>query len=392
MTKPINVIHYNPIWLEQTQTWLYSQIYYLPESITNYIVCEKTKNLDQFNLPNINNLFLRYPLLYRLDKIVKKLKLSQSSSAFIKISKTYNGQILHSHFGQNGWFNLSNAKKANLKHIVTFYGYDVNCLPQIDRRWLTRYRDLFEQIDLVLCEGPHMGECIVKLGCPPEKVVVHHLGVKVNEIAYQPRVWKKDEPLGILMAASFVEKKGFTYGLEALGIIQNEIPLEITIIGDAQKGSKLRQNHSQIEKEKILATIAKHQLKVRLLGYQPYSVFFEEAYKHHIFLSPSVTARDGDTEGGAPVSLIEMAATGMPIISTTHCDIPEVIKQGITGLLAPEKDVETLVNHLRWYINHAAEWGSMLDAGRKHIETNYDAKLQGQKLAAIYQDIAKSSP
>ena len=115
MTKPINVIHYNPIWLEQTQTWLYSQIYYLPESITNYIVCEKTKNLDQFNLPNINNLFLRYPLLYRLDKIVKKLKLSQSSSAFIKISKTYNGQILHSHFGQNGWFNLSNAKKANLQ-------------------------------------------------------------------------------------------------------------------------------------------------------------------------------------------------------------------------------------------------------------------------------------
>ena len=160
-------------------------------------------------------------------------------------------------------------RRCCLKHIVTFYGYDVNCLPQIDRRWLTRYRDLFEQIDLVLCEGPHMGECIVKLGCPPEKVVVHHLGVKVNEIAYQPRVWKKDEPLGILMAASFVEKKGFTYGLEALGIIQNEIPLEITIIGDAQKGSKLRQNHSQIEKEKILATIANHQLKVRLLGYQP---------------------------------------------------------------------------------------------------------------------------
>jgi colanic acid/amylovoran biosynthesis glycosyltransferase len=105
-----------------------------------------------------------------------------------------------------------------------------------------------------------------------------------------------------------------------------------------------------------------------------------------------VTASDGDTEGGAPVSLIEMAATGMPIVSTTHCDIPEVIKPGITGLLAPEKDVEALVNHLRWYINHSAEWGSLLDAGRKHIETNYDAKLQGQKLAAIYQDIAKSSP
>lgn len=156
--------------------------------------------------------------------------------------------------------------------------------------------------------------------------------------------------------------------------------------------SKDRRIQSQIEKEKILATIDKHQLreKVRLLGYQPYCVFFEEAYKHHIFLSPSITASDGDTEGGAPVSIIEMAATGMPIVSTTHCDIPEVIKQGITGLLAPERDVAGLVNHLRWYINHPTQWAKLLDAGRKHIETEYDARTQGQKLAAIYQDVAKS--
>ncbi len=71
------------------------------------------------------------------------------------------------------------------------------------------------------------------------------------------------------------------------------------------------------------------------MGYQPHSTLFAEAYRHHIFLSPSVTASTGDTEGGAPVSLIEMAATGMLIVSTTHCDIPEVIKHGVTGLLAP---------------------------------------------------------
>jgi colanic acid/amylovoran biosynthesis glycosyltransferase len=238
-----------------------------------------------------------------------------------------------------------------------------------------------------------MGECLVKLGCPREKVIVHHLGVKVDTITYQPRTWDSNQPLRILMAASFVEKKGITYGLEALGRLQKEIPLEITIIGDASVSNpKNRQSQSQLEKEKILATIEKHQLgdKVRLLGYQPYSVFFREAYQHHIFLSPSVTASDGDTEGGAPVSIIEMAATGMPIVSTTHCDIPEVIKHQITGLLAPERDIDALVEHLRWYINNPTVWLSMLEAGRKHIETEYDSRIQGQKLAQIYQQVAQS--
>ena len=391
--EKLAIIHSFPTWLPLTQTWMYNQAYYLPPEIETHIVCDRTQNLDQFNLPNIHSLGDISRLRMYWEKGLRKLKIQPYSPFSVEIAARYRVKILHSHFGHIAWGDINTTQKAKIKQVVTFYGYDVNCIPQRDPIWIKKYQKLFSNVERVLCEGPHMGECIIKLGCPPEKVTVHHLGVKVDDIAYQPRIWNPGEPLRVLMAASFVEKKGFPYGLEALGILQPEIPLEITLIGDASSGNpKSRQSQSQIEKEKILATIAKHQLKVRLLGYQPYSVFFEEAYKHHIFLSPSVTARDGDTEGGAPVSLIEMAATGMPIVSTTHCDIPEVIKPGITGLLAPEKDVEGLVNHLRWYINHAAEWGSMLDAGRKHIETNYDAKLQGQKLAAIYQDIAKSSP
>jgi colanic acid/amylovoran biosynthesis glycosyltransferase len=114
------------------------------------------------------------------------------------------------------------------------------------------------------------------------------------------------------------------------------VQLEITIIGDAND-----ERRSQIEKERILAVIEAHHLqrKTRMLGYQPHAVLFEEAYKHHIFLSPSITSSDGDTEGGVPVTLIEMAATGMPIVSTEHCDIGEVLETEVSGLLAPERDV-----------------------------------------------------
>ena len=114
----------------------------------------------------------------------------------------------------------------------------------------------------------------------------------------------------------------------------------------------------------------------------------DEAYKHHLFLSPSVTASDGDTEGGAPVSLIEMSASGMMVVSTTHCDIPEVILHKSTGLLAPERNVEMLVDHLKWLINQPGQWETMLLAGRAHTMDQYDARQQGRQLAMHYQSLA----
>jgi len=46
--------------------------------------------------------------------------------------------------------------------------------------------------------------------------------------------------------------------------------------------------------------------------------------------------RDGDCEGGAPVSLIEASASGIPVVSTVPCDIPQEVKDGLTGRLLPE--------------------------------------------------------
>ena len=70
---------------------------------------------------------------------------------------------------------------SGIKHLVTFYGFDVNYLPQMDPSWSQRYQELFAQCDRVLCEGPHMAGCLVGLGCPESKVRVQHLGVRRRE-------------------------------------------------------------------------------------------------------------------------------------------------------------------------------------------------------------------
>ncbi|MBE9204805.1 glycosyltransferase [Synechocystis salina LEGE 06099] len=384
------IIHQNTVWLSQTQTWLYHQIKHLPCNIENHIVCDQVDNLEQFYLPNIHNFSENFILKYYFQKAIKKLFSPQYYPFLVDQAKIHNAQILHSHFGNRGWQNLVSAKQAKLKHIVTFYGFDVNYLPKQYPFWLQRYQALFQEVDYILCEGSHMAKCIVEMGCPAKKVKVHHLGVSVDNIPFKPRQWDPSQPLRILIASSFVEKKGIPYSLEAVAIFQkkNSIPIQITIIGDARQEKRQQQ-----QKKKIIETIEKYDLqsKVKLMGYQPYLIFLKEAYQHHIFLSPSITSSDGDTEGGAPISILEMAASGMPILSTIHCDIPDIIQEGKTGLLAKERDAEGLAENLQWLVDHPKQWQIMLRASRNHIEQEYNVKIQSQRLVDIYQCLIKGA-
>jgi colanic acid/amylovoran biosynthesis glycosyltransferase len=379
----LSVVHSVPFWLPLTATWLYNQVRYMPALIKNHVVCMRTENLDQFKVQRIFSLDMQPRSRYYLDRLFRKRTAQRYSEHLQRVARKTGAAILHSHWGESAWRDITAAKALRVPHVVTFYGKDVNYYPRQHANAKENYKRLFEHAAQILCEGPHMAECIVKLGCCPAKVLVHHLGVDVKNISFQPRQWDGAAPLRVLIAASFREKKGIPFALEALGRFRKELSyIEITIIGDASGDPR-----SQAEKKKILEVIERYDLRTctRLLGYQNHVGFFREAYRNHVFISPSITAHDGDTEGGAPVSLIEIAATGMPIISTTHCDIPSVILHGKTGLLAPERDVDSLVQYLRWLVSHVEFWPEMLSAGRRHVETEYDVVKQTTKLSNIYQ-------
>jgi colanic acid/amylovoran biosynthesis glycosyltransferase len=381
----ICVLHSVPRWLPRTATWLHNQLRYLPESVSNHIACESTENLTEFSVKNLHCMENRTkPSLWE-SRLYRKLRLGLLLERpyvkhLVDVANRYGVQVLHSHWGDWACRVAPAAQQLRIPHAVTFYGKDVNFFPQ-QNYWRRRYRALFKSVDLVLCEGPHMAGRVVALGCPSDKVQVHHLGVETGRIRFQPRIWV-DGPLRVLLAGSFREKKGLPDALEALGQLHRELPdLEITIIGDADADPR-----SHPEKARILGKLEQHQLlpKTRLLGYQPHRVLFEESYKHHVFMSPSLTAKDGDTEGGAPVTLIEMAATGMPVVSTTHCDIPSVVIDGKTGLLAKERDPEGLLRHLRWLVSHQYQWEQIARAGRSHIELEFDVVKQASRLQDLY--------
>ena len=381
--KLFTVTHSIQNWLPITQTWIYNQLFYM-KTVQSVVLTYRRQNLELFpwkliiEAPYLENLIFR--LIRKAD-----LDLRRYAQIFDDAIKKYKPEIFHSHFGNRAWFDLPLVQDNDLKHVVTFYGFDVGQLPHKNSIWIRRYQELFAKADLFLCEGPFMAGSIEEMGCPSEKLVVHRLGIELERISYQPRKIHPGESIKILIAGSFREKKGIPYALEAVGLAKKKYPqIQVTIIGDATV-----EKRSKNEKQQILHVINRYNLEssVRLLGFQPKDILEKEAHQHHIFLSPSVVASDGDTEGGAPVSIIEMAASGMPVISTTHCDIPQVIEHSKSGFLAEERNSEELYSYLIWLIEHPEDWERITKNARRNVEDKFDVENQAQELIELYTNL-----
>lgn len=373
-------------WLPQTATWLDTQLRHLPETVSAPVVCESRANLDQFPHAPLFCAEDEPAWRRRLEPLARRLRWRRNASVVERAARACDARLLHSHFGDVGWRDAPSARRLGLPQVVTFYGWEIGHLPRMDRRWLERYPAYLADAALVLCEGPHMAACVRELGAPAGRVQVHHLGIELERFAFAPREWHPGRPLRVLLAASFTEKKGLPYALKALAALQDEVELEITIIGDADADPR-----NQTEKARILQVIQETGLgdRVDLRGYQPHSALRAAAYASHVYLAPSVTAGGGDTEGGAPVAILELAASGMPVITTAHCDIPEVLGEGD---LAPERDVEALVAQLRGWLREPESWKARLGRRRRHIEAEYDARRQGRRLAALYGRVLGDGP
>ena len=391
----IKVLNSLPEWLPQTQTWMFTQCKHTPPEFEHHVLCTRTNHLDQFPMSHIHcfEQELSRPRQWA-EKAARRIysrwgKITHLPYEVLR-SKRLQPQILHSHFGNYAWRNIPLARGCGARQIVTFYGFDVSRLPR-QELWRQRYETLFEKTHGVLCEGRAMGKALEKLGCPREKITIQHLGIELDRYPFRPRTLRRGESLRVLMVGRFTEKKGFPIALEALGKFARQHPLHITIIGDAQKtrsGADLR------EKEKMQETISRMGLesKVHFMGYQHHAVMIREAYGHHLSIAPSITASNGDSEGGAPVSLIEMAASGMPVVATRHCDIPEVLNYGRDHWLAREHHVDDLVDILERWVAAPKEWNARLVHARRHVEKEYDAVIQGQRLGEIYTRLLSNTP
>lgn len=382
--KKPKVAHSVECWLPVTQTWLYTQIVSLPQEIESHIICDRKENFEQFPVCNLCCMEdVSGDFRFLIERLQWKVFRRRHSNFWHRTARHLRPAVWHSNFAHQAWRDRQVIEDCGAKHVVSVYGADISQDPN-KPPWDKRIPEVLRQVDLVLCEGPFMAKQVIALGCPSERVKVHHLGVPLERIPFQPRRWQRGTPLRVLIVGTFREKKGITYALEALAKVASKFELEVTVIGDAAA-----KHGDDQEKARIMKVLDRNNMmsKTRLLGFQSYASVLEEAKRHHIFLSPSVQAADGDNEGGSPVVITEMAASGMMIVSSRHCDIPEVIPDGVAGLLADEKDIEGLVRHILWLINNPESWQLIQQSARSHIEKEYNSLIQGERLAMIYNKL-----
>ena len=129
--------------------------------------------------------------------------------------RAYQAGLIHAHHGFQGVRCLRAKRSSALPMVTSFYGADATQAVR-DPKWRARYRGLFNEGELFLAEGSAMAAQLSRIGCPEEKVAVHHLGVDLARIPFDPPV--SGEETRVLICASFREKKGIPDGIRALAL------------------------------------------------------------------------------------------------------------------------------------------------------------------------------
>jgi colanic acid/amylovoran biosynthesis glycosyltransferase len=106
-----------------------------------------------------------------------------------------------------------------------------------------------------------------------------------------------------------------------------------------------------------------------------------------IFVAPSKTAANGDTEG-LPTTILEAAGLGLPTISTGHSGIPEAVVHGQTGILCAENAPAELAAGIRRLLGDDALRTRMGQEARRHVESKFDIRRQTRLLEEIYDSVA----
>lgn len=285
--------------------------------------------------------------------------------------------VVHCHFGPLGIVGTF-LKHAGLKAklVVSFHGYDLS-------KYLVQYGpnvycELFETADLCLPISDHWRAKLKELGCPAEKIRVHRMGIDLTKFTIKQKATGTSEAIKLLTIGRLTEKKDHETVIRALKklVDQGKDNFVYQIAGDGPL------------KDELVSLISEFDLSeyVRFLG----SVKQEEAVKLYndadIFVLVSRTASDGDQEG-IPVVLMEAHASGLPVISSYHTGIPEVVLDGKSGFLVPEKDVSALAEKLEYLISNPHTWPEMGRCGHNFVSDRYDINTLGRELESIYENL-----
>jgi len=283
--------------------------------------------------------------------------------------------VIVANFGQNGIVaaRIKQAFFPDARLAVIFHGWDLSAYV-LANGW-EAYRAAAPAMDIAIAVNQTWADRL-RANTPIRDVVVHHLGVDLAKVRQPPPRSEARQGFGIVFVGRMVEKKGLAYLIAAVAALrQRGRAVRVAVVGDGPEEAALMQAALSAG---IGDAIVFH-------GRQPNTAVLGLMADADCLVLPSVTAADGDQEG-IPVTLMEAMATGLPVVSTWHSGIPELVQDGETGLLVPERDAVALAAAIERLITEPGLGPRLAARARDFVAAEFNAETQNRRLFELILD------
>lgn len=253
-------------------------------------------------------------------------------------------------------------------YIVTGHGGDVTSLNKgLLRKLKIRCLKKAKHITVV---SEHLKNTVQKL-VPDIHPDVISMGVDINKFGkqhYIPDYFGQGDKKVVLFVGRLAEKKGVTYLIEAM----KQVDAMLVIVGNGSLQEKLQLQAKELGKS-----------KVKFLGGKTHEELKNILASADVFVTPSVTAKDGDQEGFGLV-MLEAMASELPVVASNSGGIPQLIINNINGLLCEEKDVNILAKCIINLLNNKELSQQLITNGKETIK-QYDYRLISKQYMKLYK-------
>lgn len=373
----MHILHCIYSFLPITENWIFNQLRYNTYCQSS-VLCQYRQNEAQFPYDAVYPAYQHLTAFTRCALQLARLRGRYPSGHALRTIRDTAPDLIHAHFAPEACRHSAAIRKSGLPLVTTFYGLDISMLP---RRavWRKRYAELFSYGAAFIVEGDFMAARLADLGCPADKINCIPIGVDIDGLRALPSR-RNGKNIRVLFIGLGREKKGARYAADAfISVAARHPDVRFDLIGDGVYCGPVRH---QLQKAGVLD-------RCTFYGLIPVSRYCEILSGADIVLAPSVTAANGDTEGGAPVTVIEAQAAGIPVVGTFHCDIPFVVQNGETGLLSAERDIPALSANLERLVCDAELRRHMGAAASQRAAQRHHIKKQVKKIYDVYAQCAR---
>ncbi|MEX3072010.1 glycosyltransferase [Vibrio alginolyticus] len=305
-----------------------------------------------------------------------KLAFSQKLSILFALSKgiKLSYDVILVHFGNFGYY-ISKLKSCGVvegKVAVIFHGYEIS-RDKVLTENLDAYRACFDSCDMLLPVSKLWKEKLIKMGCPSHKVYVSRMGIDLDDFVYQTTS-SQSEVFKLIQVGRLTKKKGVLDTINAIALLPKDFNIHLDIIGSGELEG---------EAQELVRTLGLSSI-VKFHGSLPNTSVRQLLSQSNAYILPSKVADDGDMEG-VPVALMEAMAVGIPVISTYHSGIPELIDDGVSGFLVNEGDVEALSKAIYTVSSYNySEINKTTACAREKIATQFNNDMEAKALIRLF--------